>query len=249
MSFVLRELLPALVALALPPRCPGCGRVVADDHLFCAGCWAGLDFLGSPACDGCGLPFDYDPGAGVRCGACLRDPPAIDGMRAAIAYGPVARALVLRLKYGMRPGLAKTFARMMRRRVSDLPDALLVPVPLHPRRIWRRGYNQSALIATALGRELGLSVALDLLARRRATPVLRGLGPRDRAKAVRGAFAVSDARRDALAGRTVLLVDDVYTTGATVNACARALRRAGAARVIACCWARVVRDIDNGLAG
>jgi ComF family protein len=231
------------IAFALPPRCPGCGVVTPADHRFCLACWSQLDFLGEPCCASCGEPFEHDHGEGARCGACLREPPAIDGMGAAVAYGEIARKIALKLKYGGRPGLAETVARQMARLIAPGEDAVVVaPVPLHRWRIWRRGYNQSALIARMLAAKHGLPLALDLLERRRATPILRGMGPAARAKAVRGAFAVPADRRAALKGRKVLLIDDVYTTGATANACAKALKRAGAAEVRLICWARVVRD-------
>jgi ComF family protein len=230
------------IAFALPPRCPSCGVVTPDDHRFCLDCWSRLDFLGEPCCACCGAPFEHDHGPGARCGACLREPPSFDEMRAAVAYGEIARKIALKLKYGGRPGLAKTVAGQMARLVVAGDDVIVAPVPLHRWRIWRRGYNQSALIARVLAARHGLPLALDLLERRRATPILRGMGPSERAKAVRGAFAVPEARRAALKGRKVLLVDDVYTTGATANACAKALKRAGAAEVRLICWARVVRD-------
>jgi ComF family protein len=233
-----------IVRFALPPRCPGCGEVTLRDHDFCLACWSALDFLGDPQCALCGEPFEIDPGPGAMCGACHADPPAIEGMRAAVRYGPIGRRLALRLKYGRRPGLARTMARHMRRHLPEGDDMLLVPVPLHRWRIWRRGYNQAGLIARALGRITSHPIALDLIERHKRTPILRGMGPRERAKAVRGAFALR-AGAD-VKGRKVVLIDDVYTTGATVNACAKLLKRAGAARVSVLCWARVVRD-DAGI--
>jgi ComF family protein len=239
----------SIVDFALPPRCPGCGVVTPEDHRFCLDCWTKLDFLGGPACASCGEPFEYDAGADARCGACLYELPAFDGVRAAVAYGEIASKIALRLKYGGRPGLAETAARQMARLVPEEADLLVAPVPLHRWRIWRRGYNQSALIARALCRREGLTLALGLLERKRATPILRGLGPAARAKAVRGAFAVPLSRKAALKGRNILLIDDIYTTGATANACAKALKRAGAGKVWLLCWARVVRDeveaVDN----
>ncbi|HEV2745689.1 MAG TPA: ComF family protein [Allosphingosinicella sp.] len=234
-----------LVDFALPPRCPGCGAVVPDEHRFCLACWRKLQFLGEPCCSRCGLPFDYECGPDAQCGACLAEPPHYDRMRAAVAYGEIARQVALKLKHSGRPGVAETLARLMQRHVADAGgDAVLAPVPLHRWRIWKRGYNQSALIAAALARRTGLAAELDLVKRVKATPVLKGKGRRERALAVRGAFRVEERAKPIAAGRRVILIDDVYTTGATANACAKALRRAGAAGVDIICWARVVRADD-----
>lgn len=228
-----------LIDLALPPRCPGCGTIVEADHRFCAPCWDSLLFLGPPWCAACNLPFDFDRGEGTRCGACLADPPSHDGVRAAVAYGNVARRLALKLKYGGRLAAAETMARAMLRVMPDDAD-LLVPVPLHRWRLWSRGFNQAVLIARALSKRSAVPVESDLLRRVRATPKLQGLGRRARGKAVAGAFGLAPGADARLKGRTVLLVDDVYTSGATGEACARLLKRGGAARVILCCWARVL---------
>ncbi len=227
--------------LALPPRCPGCGEVVGADHRFCAPCWGSLRFLGPPWCAGCQIPFEFDRGDGALCGECLASPPPHDGVRAAVAYGDVARQVALKLKYGGRTAYAATMAQAMARLMPEGAD-LLVPVPLHRWRIWSRGFNQAALIATALSKASGVPADAHLLRRAKATPVLRGLGPRGRAKAVAGAFALTLDARDKLKGRTVVLVDDVHTSGATADACARMLKRGGAARVILLCWARVLGE-------
>ncbi|MEA3001763.1 MAG: hypothetical protein QOH81_551 [Sphingomonadales bacterium] len=239
-----RSLVREAVDFALPPRCPACGIITPEPHRFCFACWQALTFLGDPCCLCCGLPFAYGDSLAL-CGRCLAEPPRFDRLRAAVAYGDVARSVVLKLKYSGRPGLAETLARFMQRHLPEVAGegpALLVPVPLHRWRIWKRGYNQAALIAAALARGSGLPVAQDLLRRIRATPPLKGLGRRERALAVRGAFEVSGEGRRALAGRHVILVDDVFTSGATAGACAHALKRAGAASVAILCWARVVTD-------
>ena len=245
-----RMALRSVLDYALPPRCPGCGAVSTEPHAFCLSCWSSLTFLGEPCCARCGLPFDYPAGADVLCGGCLADPPDFNRLRAAVAYGEIPRRVALKLKYGGRPGVAETMARLMRRHLDDLlpgsaalgSTALLAPVPLHRWRIWRRGYNQAALIAMALARRSGAEAELDLLERVKRTPPLRGMGRKARRDAVRGAFRVAERRRERLRGRAVILIDDVYTSGATANACARTLRRAGAAEVAVLCWARVVRD-------
>jgi ComF family protein len=239
-----RLALRSVVDFALPPRCPGCGAITQDEHSFCLDCWSGLVFLGEPCCLRCGLPFEHDGGGAAECGACLAEPPRFDRVRAAVAYGEIPRKVALKLKYGGRPGVAETMARLMERHLPAGGEAVLAPVPLHRWRIWKRGYNQAALIAAVLARRSGSPATLDLLERRKSTPYLKGMGPRERALAVRGAFRVPERRRADLQGRSVVLVDDVFTSGATANACARALKKAGAGEVSLLCWARVVRGGD-----
>lgn len=239
-----RSALRQLLDFALPPRCPACGEIVGDPHSFCFDCWQSLTFLGEPCCTRCGLPFEYggEAAAAVECARCLAEPPPFERLRAAVAYGETARKVALRLKYSGRPAVAATLARFMARHVErGGEEALLVPVPLHRWRIWRRGYNQAALIAGELAAPSGIPVDPHVLRRVRATPSLRGLNRRERAEAVRGAFRIDRSARERLRGRRILLVDDVYTSGATASACARVLKRAGAASVEIYCWARVVR--------
>ncbi|PCD02867.1 amidophosphoribosyltransferase [Sphingomonas spermidinifaciens] len=199
------------IDFALPPRCPACAAVTGEAHRFCAACWQGLDFL-------------PDGGGPVR---------------AAVAYGPVAREVLLKLKYARRLGHAEPIAAAMQRLLPA--DAhLIVPVPLARWRLWSRGYNQAGLIAASLSRTSGVSARYDLLVRTRSTPVLRGLGPAARRRAVAGAFAV----REALGDRHVVLVDDVHTTGATTDGCAAVLEAAGA-RVTTLVFARVLAGPDD----
>ncbi len=243
-ALALRALRPIL-DFALPPRCPGCGAITHQPHLFCFDCWSKLEFLGSPCCRRCALPFEYATDEEAECGTCLADPPHYDRLRAAVAYGEISSKVALRLKYGGRPAHAETLARLMQRHVEPGQNSILAPVPLHRWRIWKRGYNQAALIAGALARRSGLTARLDLIERIKPTPPLKGKNPRQRREALAGAFRLSDRYRKEVRGRSFILVDDVYTSGATANACAYVLRRAGAARVDVLCWARVVRPGDH----
>lgn len=228
--------------LLFPPACPGCGLRVSRPATLCAGCWPGLTLIERPWCEVLGTPFGQDLGDNALSPAAIADPPVFDRARAAAAYSGVARRLVHNLKYGDRTDLAPWMAGWMLRVGSELfvPGQHVVPVPLHWRRFMWRRFNQSAELARHLARMKGLAFAPELLARVRKTRQQVGLGQRQRLENVRAAFEVPAAARVRLAGAAVLLVDDVYTTGATVSSAARALKRAGAARVDVLTFARVL---------
>ena len=185
------------------------------------------------------------PGGPIACGACLASAPPFEGAPAAVAYGPVARTVALRLKYGRRTGHARLMAQLMARHLAALGDAeriLLIPVPLHRWRLWSRGFNQAALIADELARLTDAPRDHHLLLRVKATASLRGKGRRERDRIVAGAFALAGDAKQRAAGRHLVLIDDVHASGATLRAAAKLLNRSGAARVPALTWARVVPD-------
>ena len=233
----IRLLAARVLDFALPPRCAGCAEIIDEVDGFCAACWLTLDWLGNAGCERCGMPLEATDAE--LCGRCLAAPPPLDRMRAAVAYGPLSRVIALKLKYGRKIALARTMARFMAPLRGPAEDAILVPVPLHRRRLWWRGFNQSGLVAKQLGAQWQLPVDQHLLRRVRPTPSLKGMNAAQRRNAVRGAFVTVEGRL--IDGRTVILIDDVLTTGSTVEACAKALRKAGARRVELISWARVVR--------
>lgn len=240
---LLRRGAAAVVDALLPPLCLGCHAVVETHGALCAPCWAKIGWLAPPLCACCGLPFDFDAGGDVRCAACLRDPPAFARARAVFRYDEASRHLILAFKHADRTQAAPAFGQWLARAGGALlQDAdLVAPVPLHWLRLaWRR-YNQAALIARCAADAAGRRCVPDLLVRRRRTPSQGELGRAERRRNVRRAFAVQPRHAAALDGARVLLVDDVFTTGATVEECAATLLAGGAAAVDVLTLARVVR--------
>ena len=233
-------MLRAVLDLALPPLCAACREPVEGKGL-CAACWSKLSFITRPYCERLGIPFAYDPGPGILSMEAIADPPAYNRARAAVRFDDVSRALVHNLKYGDRLDLAPMMGRWMSHAGRELlaeVDAL-VPVPLHWRRLWARRFNQSAMLATRISAESGVPVATIALKRVRATAQQVGLTRTQRSANVQGAFRVPDEGKAAVAGRKLVVIDDVLTSGATVEGCARALLRAGAANVDVLVFARV----------
>ncbi|MGB3503692.1 MAG: ComF family protein [Mesorhizobium sp.] len=237
-----RSMLAMPARLLFPPVCAGCRRIVSQAGTLCAGCWPKLKFLEQPWCEVLGTPFSHDMGPGILSADAIANPPPFDRARAAVAHGGVARRMVHGLKYGDRTDLAPWMARWMLRAGREfLSDAdVIVPVPLHRGRFLMRRYNQSAELARTVARLSGKPFEPDMVARVKATQQQVGLGLRQREDNVRGAFKVLPERAVQVAGRRIVVVDDVYTTGATVSAVARALRRAKAGRVDILTFARVL---------
>lgn len=232
--------LHAVADFLLPPRCFSCNAIIARDGALCAGCWSGIAFLAPPCCVRCGHPFDLDPGPGALCGACVQQPPAFARARAVFRYDRNSRGMVLKFKHGDRTAFAPAFAAWMARAGGELlADAdLLVPVPLHWRRLFDRRYNQAALLAGRLAGLSGKAWHPLALQRLRNTPSQGSVSGAQRRANVRAAFRVRHP--DRLAGRRILLIDDVLTTAATVDECARTALGAGATAVDVLTLARVV---------
>ena len=232
-----------LIDALLPPRCLGCGEFVADPGALCSPCWSRLAFLQPPACSCCGLPFEHAGGAAGLCGLCAAARPPFARARAALRYDEGSRALILRFKHADRIDAAPAFARWMTRAGAELIEDcdLLVPVPLHWRRLLRRRYNQAALLSRLIAAASGKRQVPDLLKRRRPAGERERLGHRERRSRVAGAFALCGSRRESVRGRNILLIDDVFTTGATASACAETLLDGGAKAVDVLTLARVVR--------
>jgi ComF family protein len=227
--------------IALPALCISCREPVDGDGV-CAECWARLSFIAPPYCPRLGIPFVYDPGPDMLSMEAIANPPAYARARAAVRYDDVARTLVHALKYQDRTDLAPAMGRWMARAGRELLDDadVLIPVPLHWRRAWRRRFNQSGALARVIEQQSGVKLAAEALRRIRPTEQQIGLSRTQRASNVQGAFKVASDRQALIAGRRVVLIDDVLTSGATADACARALLRAKAASVDVLVFARVV---------
>lgn len=240
----LPPLLLPVADLLFPPRCPLCGESLAAQSGLCAACWSELAIPGEPSCACCQRPLSEGAGAGTICAPCLSEPPKHAGIAAGTLYNAPSRKLVLSLKHGGRIALAPLLARLILAQLpSEVgPDWTVIPVPLHRWRLWRRGFNQAALLAGEISRQRRCDLVVDGLNRIKQTPSLGGLGKSARSRALSGAIALNPRREAAIRGRKILLVDDVMTSGATTSACVSALRRGGAECVKIACFARVLDE-------
>ena len=231
--------------LVMPARCPACGDLGLEPGL-CGTCWRTVPWIAPPLCDRLGLPLDFESDAGGVSLAARADPPPYARARAVALHEGPARRIVHALKYQDRQDLAPMMGLWMARAGAQLlaEADVVVPVPLHWLRLVRRGFNQSGVLAEAVGDASGVEV-VQALRRLRRTRQQVGLGGRARRRNVEGAFALRDKALPAVAGRRVVLVDDVVTTGATVHACVKALRRAGAAEVDVLAFSRVPVGLEG----
>lgn len=238
-----------LVELLLPPLCLACRSPVEGQGGLCGRCWWGIDFIEPPLCDRLGIPLPHAVGERIVSAAALADPPSYDRARAVARFGDVMRQLIHDLKFRDRHEGLKLFTSWLAHAGRELLAGadVLVPVPLHVSRLWARRFNQSALLARTLSVRTGIGFEPRALVRRRRTPSQVGLTLDQRRRNVAGAFALAKHSEAAIRGRAVLLIDDVITTGATANACARALKQAGAERVDVLALGRVVDPLEPRL--
>ncbi|KXF79388.1 amidophosphoribosyltransferase [Paramesorhizobium deserti] len=231
--------------LLFPPQCAGCGREVADPGTVCGRCWSHLRFIDRPYCAVMGTPFAHDLGENFLSAEAIADPPPFRRARAAVIHDGIPRRMIVGLKYHDQTNLAPWMAKWMVRAGGEMiADCdVIVPVPLHPLRFWSRRFNQAAELARAVARISEKPLEPEALIRVKRTRQQVGLLATERQRNVSGAFRVPQGEEIKVRGRNILLVDDVYTTGATVKAATRALMRARAASVDVLTFSRVLPDM------
>ncbi len=244
MKALLKHAMGRALDVILPPRCVISGEIVDRQGMIAPDIWSTLDFIADPKCETCGFPFEFDVEEGSLCASCLDYPPHFDSARSALKYENASRSIILGFKHADKTHAALAFTPWLKRAGQGVISRadVIVPVPLHRRRLIARRYNQAAIMAQYLSRETAVPVCLDALIRTRSTAQQGYLGAKDRFKNVKHAFALNPVHVKAMADKIVVLLDDVYTTGATVNECTKALKGAGVREVHILTLARVARD-------
>ncbi len=240
------SVLAQAIDIVLPPRCVITGGMVERQGMIAPEGWAGLDFIGNPFCASCGISFEFEVEDKTHCAECLKDSPVFASARSALKYNDRSRDLILGFKHSDKIHAVQAFVPWLKRVGAEMIGEadFLVPVPLHRWRLLSRRYNQAAVIAFALGKDIGVKCLPDGLARVRATKSQGHMAMKERADNVRKAFAFNPRYAAQVKGKTIVLVDDVYTTGATVQECTKVLLKAGAKRVHVLTLARVVSSYE-----
>lgn len=246
----IRQAVHMVLDVLLPPKCLKCSTRLADAHNICPNCWKNLHFISDPKCNGCGFPFgselgvDYSILGETYCAACQTSPHTFDMAASALRYDDESRSMVIGFKHQDRTEYTQYFSKIIRQAGRDFwNDAdILVPVPLHKRRLLSRRYNQSALLSECLSRQLGIPHIPEALERTKNTPPQQG-NLNKRSKNVRGAFKAK--KYVDLEGKNIVLIDDVYTTGSTADSCAKALKAAGANKVYLLTVFRVISPVTT----
>ena len=239
---VLKKTTLQAVDTVLPPRCVISGEMVDKQGMISAESWADLDFIAPPFCAQCGIPFEFEIEQGVKCSSCIEKPPPYESARAALKYNDTSRDMVLGFKHGDQTHAVRAFTPWLEMAGKELfEDAdLLIPVPLHYRRLIARRYNQAALLAQSLAKKTNIPVAVDALKRTRATKVQGHMKAAERHKNVKAAFSLNP--KIDVKSKNIILIDDVLTTGATVKECTKTLLKAGAGTVHVLTLTRTVRE-------
>jgi len=232
-----------ILDIVFPAQCAGCNDAVDTPGSLCALCWPKMTFISPPFCARCGHPFDYEVSSEMLCGNCLAAPPPFNRSRSVLKYDDNSRDMILAFKHADRTDKTPVFAKWMARSARDIlkDDPIIIPVPLHPKRLIKRRYNQSALLAKAIGKMSRTRVIPDLLVRTRQTNSQGGKSIKGRYRNVQGAFSIHPRWESRIVGEHILLIDDVFTTGATVSACSDCLLRHGARQIDILTLCRVVR--------
>lgn len=232
------------IDMLLPPRCIVTGDLVPEQGVLSPKAWAGINFISEPFCAHCGFPFDYEVERGLKCTSCVQHEPPFISHRSAVLYTEESRSLILGFKHGDQTQAVDVFVPWLLRAGRDILSEvdIIAPVPLHYTRLLARRYNQAALMVQGLSQHTNATICLDLLKRVKATQTQGYLSAKERFKNVKRAFALSEHYKNEIKGKRILLIDDVYTTGATIKECSKALLKAGAGDVYALTLARVVRD-------
>jgi ComF family protein len=216
-----------------PPQCLNCQARVPTHGTLCLTCWQGVKFISAPMCHACGLPFEFEIAKDALCGDCLKELPHYAQARSVFVYNDASQALITQLKFNDQLHLASIYGPWLVKTGGELirDTDIIVPVPLSWQRFVSRKYNQAALLANTLSRKTGLPIIPDALIRKKHTPPQTGLSRKQREDNMKGAFAMNPRYKNNIKGKTVLLIDDVLTTGSTVSACAAILLKSGAMRV------------------
>lgn len=246
MLTLIKQVLQSSVDFILPPRCLLCYERTVDAHNVCASCWQGLTFISKPQCVKCGIPFEYGMADNLSCAPCLDKQPEFNQMRSAVVYNDISRHLVLCFKHGDMLQLSKLLSRWMHTAGKEIISRsdILIPVPLHFTRLMWRQYNQAAILSNQIAKLADKNKHNEILTRNRYTPSQGKKTYKERVKNVKSAIQINPKYADLICGKNVLLIDDVYTTGATINECCRILKAGGASSIDVLTFARVVKGMN-----
>lgn len=244
-TWMSRLTIPSLIDMILPPRCVHCGDMASVAHKLCGPCWKKIQFITAPHCRICGWPFAFHQEQSMICGACSRQPPLFTQGRSAFHYDDGSRRMIIQFKHHDGTYLAPAFADFMHQAAPDLlaTTDVLIPIPLHRWRLFRRQYNQAALLVHELKKRTQIPALYNILQRHKSTISQKGLSKQARAENVRDVFVVPVPKRPLLQGKVITLVDDVWTTGATLTAGCRALLSSGVKEVRVLTLARVIKPL------